>query len=355
MNKGLIFWSKRLLGVGLLGLYAAFTTGVSSTLAQENRPINITATTRLEGWRFSPEVMQLDIALSDASQPRYFYLPKPARIVVDLPNTRLGRSISTQENYSGAVERVRVSQLNGSVTRIVMDLAPGTFLDRNQIQLQPASWQNQTRWMLRAYAGGGSNSFQNSFQQSGMSPAQQVNPNSNFFNNVNTIQPPSPPPGYLGIPQPPYAPPQGQDNFNRDMQTPGNFIPPQPRNGMMLQPPSVVPSPTVFSDSPQPSVVVPPLNQNQNQNLPYQVPNSPLPPASFPNQSGFNSVTPFPTPSFQQVPVIVNPQQVNQQQFNPQQVPVIVNPQQGNPQQGNPQQYSPNPAVIPWGENIPRR
>jgi AMIN domain len=346
MHKGLIFWSKRLLGVGLLGLYTAFTTAVSPTLAQENRPINITATTRLEGWRFSPQAMQLDIALSADSQPRYFYLPKPARIVVDLPNTRLGRSISTQENYSGAVQRVRVSQLNGSVARIVMDLAPGTFIDGNQIQLQPASWQNQTRWMLRAFFGGGNSSFQQPAFQQPLSPAQQVNPNSSFFNNVNNIQPPSPPPGYLGTPQPPYVPPQSQSNFSRDTQNSGNFIPPQPRNGMMMPQPSTVPSPTVFNDSSQPSVIVPPLNQN----LPYQVPNSPLPPASFPNQPGFNSITPFPTPNFQQVPVIVNPQPVNQQPL-----PIMVSPQQVNPQQVNPQQYSPNPAIIPWGENIPRR
>jgi AMIN domain len=330
MDKGLMFWTKRLLGISIFGLYAALTTGVSPVLAQRGgSSINITATTRLEAWRFSPQSMQLDMALSAPSQPRYFYLPQPARIVVDLPNTRLGRTISTQENYSGAVQRVRVSQLNASVARIVIDLAPGTFIDGNQIQLQPVSFQDSTRWILRASVGGN-----NSFQQGGMSPSQQINSNSSFFNNINNIQTPSPPPGYLGIPQPPYVPPQNQDNFNRNMQVPTNIIPPQPPSGMM-SPQNAVPSPTIFNNSPQPSVIVPPLNQN----LPFQVPNSPLPPASFPNQSGVNSITPFPTPNNLQVPIIVNPQQMNPQQINPQQI--------------NPQQYSPNPAVIPWGESIP--
>jgi hypothetical protein len=201
---------------------------------------------RLDDWRFYPDAMQLEFTLSAGITPHYFYLPQPPRIVVDLPDTKLGH-VPTQQNYSGAIQTIRISQLNAGVTRIVLDLAPGNFSDPNQVQLQPLSRQNPTRWVLRPLIRGYSNSLQ--------------------------------PTSY---PQPPTKVPLSPYNYP---QTPNNY--PQLPNS--LSPTNTIPQ--------QPFVTVPPLNPNNQ---------SQLPPPSFPNQlSNFNSPAAIASPNFP-VPVVPN-------------------------------------------------
>jgi len=102
---------------------------------------------QLNNWQFNPKAQQLEINLSDTTTPQYFYLAQPPRLVLDLPNTKLGKVV-TQKEYSGAIQKIRISQMNENVTRIVLDLAPGTQLQPNQVQLQPLSRQKPTRWVL---------------------------------------------------------------------------------------------------------------------------------------------------------------------------------------------------------------
>ncbi|MDH6059275.1 AMIN domain-containing protein [Chrysosporum bergii ANA360D] len=125
---------------GLLGLYAVTFLQTGSSFAA---PV-----ARLDNWRFYPEAVELEINLSASTTPKYFYLAEPPRLVVDLPNTKLGY-VSTIQNYWGAVKRIRVSQLHENVTRIVLDLASANSVDPRRIQLQPNSPQNPTRWVLR--------------------------------------------------------------------------------------------------------------------------------------------------------------------------------------------------------------
>ncbi|PMB38624.1 AMIN domain-containing protein, partial [Fischerella thermalis CCMEE 5330] len=131
--------NKLFFKISLFSLYTAFTLEAGMSNAE--------TVSKLEDWRFDPEALQLEIILSAPSQPRYFFLSQPSRIVVDLPSTKLGY-VSTQQNFSGAIKSIRVSQLNADVTRIVMDLMPGTFINPNQVQLQPVSPENPTRWVL---------------------------------------------------------------------------------------------------------------------------------------------------------------------------------------------------------------
>ena len=125
--------------VSLFGLIA-FTPSIS--IAQ---PI-----AQLNNWEFHPKSQQLKISLSATATPQYFQLMQPPRLVLDLPNTKLGK-VLTQKEYSGAIQRIRISQLNANITRIVLDLAPGTQLQTNQIQLQPLSRQKPTRWVLNPH------------------------------------------------------------------------------------------------------------------------------------------------------------------------------------------------------------
>ncbi|MBD2569224.1 AMIN domain-containing protein [Anabaena lutea] len=134
------FWPSYLFKVSLFGLYTAITLNTGITLAATFAKLN--------KWQFNPKSQQLEITLSAATKPEYFYLPQPPRLVVDLPNTQLGK-VNTLKNYPGTIQRIRVSQFSPNITRIVIDLEPGTFIDPNQVQLQPISPNNPTRWVLR--------------------------------------------------------------------------------------------------------------------------------------------------------------------------------------------------------------
>ncbi|GAX35063.1 AMIN domain-containing protein [Nodularia sp. NIES-3585] len=215
MSKGLSirqFWQSR---HRLLGFYAIIALQTGNSVAPPAATLN--------NWRFYPEAVKLEINLSARTTPEYFYLPEPPRLVVDLPNTKLG-SVPTSQNYVGAIQRIRVAQLNETVTRIVLDLAAGNFVDSNQVQLQPVSRQNPTRWVL--------------------SPT------------ITRYVPPTQPENFQSLPN--LAP----SNYQ---QLPSTLSP-------------------ITPNSQQPFVSVPPLNPSNSSELPDAI----LPPTSFPSQTSPN-------------------------------------------------------------------
>lgn len=280
---------------------------------------------RLEDWRFYPEASQLEISLSAAAQPRYFYLAQPSRIVIDLPGTKLGK-IPTKQNFYGAIQSIRVSQLNADVTRIVMDLAPGIFIAPNQVLLQPVSRKNPTRWVLRPLLTTNGTSLPGDFSSTNISPPLPSNtpgiynppqPPNNLPPSVynNPPQPPSNlPPSVYNNPQQPfsnspvdvYNPPQPPNNlppgtYNNPPQLPDN--PPSTTYNQQQVPDFSVPPPLTTlptNNFPQaPSVQVPPLTPNNSS----QFPGSTLNPPSFPYQGRYRNNTPslgtsnFPVPN----------------------------------------------------------
>ncbi|WGV24886.1 AMIN domain-containing protein [Halotia branconii] len=238
--------SQRLLS---LSLYAAVTLEPSSSIAA---PV-----AKLNAWRFNPKAVQLEITLSAGTTPHYFYLSQPPRLVVDLPDTQLGY-VSTNENYAGAIQRIRVSQLDATVTRIVLDLAAGSFIDPNQVQLKAVSPKNPTRWVLRPVI--------SSYNRPSIPPVNlQPLPN-NLSPSQNYQQPPS------SLPITP--------NYQ---QLPSTLSP-------------------VTTNQQQPLFTVPPIVPNNSSQLPGSI----LPPANFPNQTdSFNGTSPATSPAFP-VPTIPN-------------------------------------------------
>jgi hypothetical protein len=302
--------NKLLFKISLFSLYTAFTleAGISNAV-----PVS-----QLEDWRFDPEVLQLEITLSAPSQPRYFFLSEPSRIVVDLPSTKLGY-VSTQQNFSGAIKSIRVSQLNADVTRIVMDLMPGTVINPNQVQLQPVSPQNPTRWVLRPVTVS-NNTYST---PTNVFPSYQQTPNSGLYN---------PPPPSQNQPFPATTYYNQQPTTNNQQLPATTYYNQQPTinnqqptiNNQQLpattyynqQPTINNQQPTINNQQPtinnqQPLVTVPPLLPNNAS----QPPNSTLPPAIFPNQSGnLNSIPFFPTPNLPNYPL---PDASNNQITNP--------------------------------------
>ncbi|MBV6622082.1 MAG: AMIN domain-containing protein [Rivularia sp. (in: Bacteria)] len=283
-NRQFAFLCKRLIRFSLLSLYATVAFNTHRAIAA---PVG-----KLEDWRFSSEDSQLEISLSAPSRPQYFYLSQPPRVVVDLPDTKLG-SVPTQQSYYGAVERIRVSQLNDDTTRIVMDLAPGVSLNRNQVQLQPLSWENPTRWVFRPSILASPNLLPPEYQSvGGELPA-----------NVTSQLPPGA-----------YSPLQSTSNSPYIPQPPGAITPLQPsaplppgtyNNPLQLPPGVNTPLPSIRSPLPstpvnngsteQPTVSVPPITSTYSSPT---IPNSVLPPARFPSPSGTVNSSPsvFSTP-----------------------------------------------------------
>ncbi|KOP26357.1 hypothetical protein AMR41_11005 [Hapalosiphon sp. MRB220] len=280
--------NKLLFKISLFSLYTALTLEVGSS--------NAVPVSKLEDWRFDPQSLQLEITLSAPSQPRYFFLSQPDRIVVDLPSTKLGY-VSTQQNFSGAIKSIRISQLNADVTRLVMDLTPGTFINLNQVQLQPVSPQNPTRWILRPVTVS-NNTYST---PTNIFPTDQQTPNSGLYN-------PPPPSNNQPFPSTSYY---NQPSITNN-QLPIPIINNQPSiNNNQLPIPIINNQPSITNNQKQPLVTVPPLLPNN----PSQAPNSTLPPAIFPNQSSnLNRIPFFPTPNLPNNPL---PDTSNSQITNP--------------------------------------
>lgn len=294
-------------------LFEASLFTLCAVVALETGRTHAAPVAKLEDWRFYPEALQLEITLSAASQPRHFYLSQPPRIVVDLPDTQLGY-VPTRQNYSGAIQSIRVSQLNADVTRIVIDLAPGTFLEPSLVQLQPVSWKNSNRWVLRPLIANN-----RTYSPPGNFPRLPNNlPQRNFPLPLSDNLPPS----FYNSPPLPNNPPSGNlppsvynSPFPPSNVPAGNFPQPQgnfPSNTYNNAPSSTFNIPPTFTPQPptinnnfpqQPFIQVPSLSPDN----PSQLPSPVLPPARFPNQFGDynNNIPPVRTPN-SAVPPIPN-------------------------------------------------
>lgn len=103
----------------------------------------------LAKWRFDPAINQLEVTLDEETTPNYFLLAHPPRLVVELPNTQVGK-VASKENYSGVVREIRVGQFQEDVTRIVLELAPEVILAPGLLQLEKAKpEQGNDRWLIR--------------------------------------------------------------------------------------------------------------------------------------------------------------------------------------------------------------
>ncbi|OKH48275.1 hypothetical protein NIES2101_22695 [Calothrix sp. HK-06] len=335
-------WYKRLLSTSIGSLCGVLTLSSITIAAAPNA--------QLQDWRFSQELGQLEFTLSAASQPKVFFLSQPERLVIDLPGTKLG-FVPTQQNYSGAIQRIRLSQLNESVTRIVLDLAPGTPINPSQVLVQPTS---PTSWVLRPFA-----NFANNIQQSIYAPQPPNNniqqsiyapqpPNNNIQQSIYAPQPPNnniqqsiyaPQPPNNNIQQSIYAPQPPNNNIQQSIyapQPPNNNIQhsiyaPQQLGIIRPQKGANLPSTNTNTQQQQPFVSVPPLTTNNTSPIPGSI----LPPATFPNPSGgIINTPPLITPN-NNFPTTI--------------VPTTTVPTSPNIPITNTNLNE----VVPWGQNLP--
>ena len=106
-----------------------------------------TAATTLSAWQFDPATRQFTVTLPSGVAPRYRVAAEPARIILEIPQTQMGQ-VETERGYDGAVRSIRLSEQDGDILQVVLELAPGTILDPNHAQLTSMSAGDQTRWVL---------------------------------------------------------------------------------------------------------------------------------------------------------------------------------------------------------------
>jgi len=99
----------------------------------------------LQYWWFDAEANQLVFTTDSGVQPRAQMLFNPTRIVVDLPNTRLGSS-SREQNVGGPVATVRVGQFDQQTTRLVIELASDYTVPSQSVQVQG---RQNNQWVVQ--------------------------------------------------------------------------------------------------------------------------------------------------------------------------------------------------------------
>ncbi|MGF1535762.1 MAG: AMIN domain-containing protein [Elainellaceae cyanobacterium] len=107
---------------------------------------------QLVRWRFDPQTQQLELVTPGGTQPNYFILAQPPRIVIDLPETTVG-PVLAEQRYSGAVRQIRVSQFQPSLTRVVIELQPDAEFSSQQVQVRSLDAQNGS-WVIRPLLAG---------------------------------------------------------------------------------------------------------------------------------------------------------------------------------------------------------
>ena len=98
----------------------------------------------LESWNYNRNLRQIDLKTDEGVQPKVFLLANPTRLVIELPNTILGRS-QTNQRIDPLIQEIRVGQFNSQTTRMVVELAPGYTIDPKKVRVRAES---PTRWVL---------------------------------------------------------------------------------------------------------------------------------------------------------------------------------------------------------------
>lgn len=101
---------------------------------------------RLQSWQFDADQNRLVFTTDEGVQPRARLLFNPTRLVIDLPGTSFDRRTVNNQSLGGAVQAIRVGQLDRRTTRLVVELKPGFTLDPQQVifrGVSPRQWTVQ--------------------------------------------------------------------------------------------------------------------------------------------------------------------------------------------------------------------
>lgn len=127
-----LLFKPRVAAIGLSGLLGAILAALPAEAGQ------------LLNWRFDPSRNQLSFTTDEGVQPRAQILSGPDRLVIELPDTSLGRP-GSEQRYNGWVRAVRSGQPTRNAARIVIELQPGYRINPNAVRVRSLS---PTRWTV---------------------------------------------------------------------------------------------------------------------------------------------------------------------------------------------------------------
>jgi N-acetylmuramoyl-L-alanine amidase len=93
---------------------------------------------KLLSWELNDRDNSLVFITDEGVQPQAQLLANPARLVIDLPGTVLGRE-TIKEDHSGAIRSFRIGQPDSQTTRIVVEFAPGYTIDPERVRFRGIS------------------------------------------------------------------------------------------------------------------------------------------------------------------------------------------------------------------------
>lgn len=245
-------------------------------------PLTVQAAS-LTQWHYDPTTNRLEVTVDQGTTPRYFLMAQPARIVLDLPDTAVG-AVKSQATYSGAVRKIRVSQFQPGLTRIVMELSPDVELAPGQVKLEKANYSTETsRWVLHPLIAQAS-----PIQPSGKIPASAPTP-------AVVSEPPPPTQSVAPLPSNEHSHPLPSAPFPVESPAPVRVPPlssePVPATGNRLQPETSVPAQVVKAEKILPPPTPIPIGSDegledpdasQSSQTPPPASKTPLPPSSSP-------------------------------------------------------------------------
>lgn len=97
---------------------------------------------QLISWEFEKNENRLVFITDEGVQPRAKLLANPTRLVIELPNTNLGRT-TVKEEYSGAIRGFRIGQSTENTVNLVVELAPGYTINPQDVKFRgvsPTEW-----------------------------------------------------------------------------------------------------------------------------------------------------------------------------------------------------------------------
>ncbi|NJK38874.1 MAG: AMIN domain-containing protein [Oscillatoriales cyanobacterium RM2_1_1] len=100
----------------------------------------------LQNWKFDPRTGQLEVQLREGVTPRLVVLSQPGRLVLDLPETEIGVTV-TELYETGLVRQVSLTQFEEKTARITIEFAPDVILDQEEIELREVGVENS--WIVR--------------------------------------------------------------------------------------------------------------------------------------------------------------------------------------------------------------
>ena len=100
---------------------------------------------KLQSWEFNRAQNQLTFTTDEPVQPKVQFLTNPARLVIELPNTKLERR-RFRQNETGAIDQIQIRREDDDLAQIIIELDNDYSIDPAQVVVRGSS---KTGWIVQ--------------------------------------------------------------------------------------------------------------------------------------------------------------------------------------------------------------